>query len=761
MATLSVEDEKYEINPSTYEWSIRVFRTIKKILSVNLKLHGDKAQIEQGDILLFNHFSRFETFIPQYLIYEETGIYCYSVAAGEFFQGDDVLSNYLRSVGAMPHDLNGLLPRLAKQVLCGRKVIIFPEGGMVKDRKVVGDSGEYSIYSRTAMNRRKHHTGAAVLVLALDVFKMAIKKCYADNNIEKLERWTAEVGLENIGQLLTAALRPTNIIPSNITFYPIRVSDNILRKGAELLNAGLTRRHSEELLIEGNIILKDTDMDIRLGPTISSSDYWGPRHKKFLENLKIENIEDAFGNKDGHSNLSNWLLRKHIKANAEKIRDEYMHQMYTCVTVHLSHLASSIIMFHVQNGKTEICKDEFHKSLYLAVKRIQKLAGINLHRSLLSPVYYRDIINGVSERLELFISMTETSGLVEPAGNLYQFLPKLREEYDFDLVRIENLVEVYANEIAPLSNVVQAVEAAINEVDSVDQRKLSELYFDDEVSAWRWDKQYFDRPWFEEINSQETATKSPEPFFFKPNRPNGCGVLLTHGFLASPAEVRYYADRLRSLGYTVIGPRLKGHGTSPWDLREKSWEDWFDSVKRAYEILRYHCERMVLVGFSTGGALSLLLASDQLDEVVGVAAVSVPIKFRDTGMMMIPLLHGTNTLVRWLSSYEGVKPFFTNNSEHPDINYRNMPVRGLYELRRLVNQLEDRLKDVHCPTLLLQGDEDPVVVPKSANLIFNKLASTQKQLVTIKSNRHGILIDDTDNTQSKILSFINDLAFSA
>ena len=32
---------------------------------------------------------------------------------------------------------------------------------MVKDRRVVDRHGEFSIYSRTARERRKHHAGAA------------------------------------------------------------------------------------------------------------------------------------------------------------------------------------------------------------------------------------------------------------------------------------------------------------------------------------------------------------------------------------------------------------------------------------------------------------------------------------------------------------------------------------------------------------------------------------------------------------------------
>ena len=77
---------EYEINPATYEWTSRLFTLLRKVLAVNLKLHHRDAQVEDGDIFLFNHFARFETFIPQYLIFMESGHYCRSIAAGEFFE---------------------------------------------------------------------------------------------------------------------------------------------------------------------------------------------------------------------------------------------------------------------------------------------------------------------------------------------------------------------------------------------------------------------------------------------------------------------------------------------------------------------------------------------------------------------------------------------------------------------------------------------------------------------------------------------------
>ncbi|MCK5363349.1 MAG: alpha/beta hydrolase, partial [Gammaproteobacteria bacterium] len=279
------EKVEYEINSATYEWTSRLFTLLRKVLAVNLKLHHRDAQIADGDIFLFNHFARFETFIPQYLIHMESGAYCRSIAAGEFFVEGDAFSNYLIRVGAVPENLPDLLPFLAREILRGRKVVVFPEGGMVKDRRVLDSRGAYSVYSRSAEARRKQHTGAAVLGLALEAFKRAVVKAHEAGHSRRIDAWAESLELVSGTELLDAARRPTYIVPANITFYPIRVRDNLLRQGAELLNRGLSRRLSEELLIEGNILLRDTDMDIRLCKPVRVTDCWRWWDRQLLERV--------------------------------------------------------------------------------------------------------------------------------------------------------------------------------------------------------------------------------------------------------------------------------------------------------------------------------------------------------------------------------------------------------------------------------------------------------------------------------------------
>ena len=84
MAKRTYNENWYDIDTQLYNKTGTVFRSVKKMLGVNMKLHADENALA-GDIFLFNHFARFETFIPQFLIYERTGAYSCAIASGEFF----------------------------------------------------------------------------------------------------------------------------------------------------------------------------------------------------------------------------------------------------------------------------------------------------------------------------------------------------------------------------------------------------------------------------------------------------------------------------------------------------------------------------------------------------------------------------------------------------------------------------------------------------------------------------------------------------
>ncbi len=745
-----------DINQQTYDWCARAFEQVRKVLGLRIKMHHERHQLESGEIFLFNHFARMETFIPQYLIYQETGQLCRSIAAAEFFARDDRFARLLRDLGVVPNDHPALMELLARDILRGRKVVVFPEGGMVKDRQVIDDRGRYKVFSRHSQARRKHHTGAGRLATGLQIFRYAVLYRAARDDRATLEAWRQELGMATIEELLATARRPVSLVPANITFYPLRISDNILRRGAELFNRGLSKRALEELVVEGNLLLKATDMDINLGRNLEVHETlaWYERPALHYLARRLPSLTAVFDIDFLQRQLVTRLATRSTPTVINRLRDRYMRAIYQLASVNLSHLASSLILAQVETGVMRVAESDFRRALYLAIKRLQTHTEVHLHHGLCDPAEYQPLLTVAPSALNEFLDSAQSAALLAREGDALLFKDKLVQEHGFDEVRLENPVEVYANEVEPLAPVGAAIRYALTRAATIARDALALECFDDERKSLAWDQALFRQPKHEEINARETANADPSPFLLRPPQARALGVVLVHGFLASPAEVRDFGRKLHDTGYAVLGVRLKGHGTSPWDLRERSWADWLASVTRAIEIMSALTPRVALVGFSTGGSLSLIAAARGHATIAGVVAVCAPLKFRNKNLRFVPFMHGANRIMGWLSNYEGMMPFRPNDSEHPLINYRNIPLRGLYELTRVAQQLDAVLPSIHCPVTLIQADADQVVDPESARIALRKLASPVKDVHWIPSTRHGILNENVGATHGLILDFL-------
>ena len=747
-------DEYFDLNQPTYDWCVRIFDRVKSLLKVRFRLHHEIHQLDDGDIFLFNHFARAETFIPQYLMHDESGVYCRSIASAEFFR-DERFATFLRSIGVVPNNMPDLFPFLAREILHGRKLIVFPEGGMVKDKRVMDDKGQFNIFSRTSLERRKHHRGAAVIALALDAFKTALLRDYSTGSNENVERWSRLLDFDDPRDLLIAALKPTVIVPSHITFYPLRVNDNILHQAARLFNREITKRYAEELIIEGNLLFKHTDMDIRFSSPLVMGRYWKWWEKMLLPNVvhRFESLRELFNLTPESGHFGGRIHSVGMKAKSNRVRDDYMRAMYLAVTINLSHIASYIILYCYRQGITAIDFDRFHRTLYVCIKKIQA-TNVYLHRSLKNPQEYGVVVEGGSSRLEQFLTTVQKLNLLTIEDNRYVLQNKLIDEFHFDEVRTENLINVYANELMPLKRITTLIEKTYKTIDKVGERDIARFRFEDQLLAYRWDKDLYTRPRYDEINDQQTFTQDPNWFYLEGPNDQAPAALLIHGFMATPAEMRGFGERLHARGYHVMGVRLKGHGTSPWDLRDRDWQDWAASVRRGYNILKTFSQRIHIVGFSTGGLLALLQAAMHADDsLVSVVSLSAPVEFRNKNMRFVPLLHRANKMVRWVSS-EGLIPFRPNDTEHPDINYAHIPIRALFQLQKMIEYFFANPMVIDRPVALFQADADPVVEPRSVERLYQHIDSGAKRILMIDADRHGILYEDLDDTQRKVIEFL-------
>lgn len=751
-------NEHYAIDKEVYDWCLKNFGRVEENFGLNLNVHIEDSTLEDGQIFLFNHFARFETGIPPYIFYKRAGLFTRTIADKELFTAGEKFSKFIRGGGAVPNNLPGLLPFLAAEILRGRKVVIFPEGGMIKDRRVMDDRGEFGIFSKTAMAFRKHHRGAAILALTLDLFKRRIKDLHEDGDHERLDRWRQSLKLETVEDLLKAANKPTNVVPGTITFYPIRIGDNFATKLAEFFVKKLPQAALEEIIIEGNILLKDTDMDVRFGEPMEIHKTWHWWERMLLKKyfLTVDSLDELFSLRHKADTWSERLLAQFIAKETDRIRDEYMSRLYAGVTVNLAHITAMLITELMKQEVFSLPKDEFHKLVYVVFKKLQADPNIHLHSSFFRPRDYKNLYRGKSFLLKRNLRTNKLAGLIKEDDKNYYFQDKVLETGDSNLIRMENPIMVRVNEVAPVKGVKKTVLDVIKNSKNLTEQDIASYMFDDEIRAVAYNKELYGKARYEEINKHETVTESTDPYLMPQKKKAQKGVLLIHGFLSSPPELSELGLKLHKEGHAVLGMRVSGHGTSPWDLENRTHENWIGSVRRNYKILSAFCDEIYIIGFSGGGALALKHASTNPQKLAGVATVCAPLVLKDKMIHLVPFLHMINKLFSVMPKLESLVPFKPNKSDYPKTNYASMPVSALNELRYLVQLVKKKLKYITCPVTILQATDDPVVNPKAAKIIYDSLSSKEKVLHMIKTDRHGIIYDNVGETHKLLIEFIKD-----
>ena len=236
--------------------------------------------------------------------------------------------------------------------------------------------------------------------------------------------------------------------------------------------------------------------------------------------------------------------------------------------------------------------------------------------------------------------------------------------------------------------------------------------------------------------SKPTAIGMP---FFLQSPGSETGVLLIHGLMAAPEEVREWAEFLHQKGLTVYAPRLSGHGTSSSDLAARNYYDWLDSVDRGHAILKKCCKKIIVAGFSTGAGLALQTVISKPRDFEAVISVSAPLHFKRFSSKFAETLNAFNRLCLRRGLEGMAKEFMKNNADNPHINYLLCPVSAFVQVKKLMKKVHRSLDKIRIPALVIQANRDPKVEPQSGPAIFKHLGSEQKHFAWVDYHMHGVV----------------------
>jgi esterase/lipase/1-acyl-sn-glycerol-3-phosphate acyltransferase len=666
----------------TTKWALDI---ATKLIKADVRVHNLEALRDDMSILyVVNHFTRLETLLLPYVFNKHTGKEVWSMAAAELFNGR--IGQYLRTMGTVSTKDPDRDKVIVNSLLRGiHPWIIFPEGQMIKDKKVVDPAGTFSVYNRGT--RRPPHRGAAVMALQSEIHRQHMR-CLCEGELEgELSQVQEQFGIESVADIVA---KRTVVVPVNITYFPIRARDTI--------------------------ISADTDIDITIGDPIDIREYLEqPKYAALLD--CPDDLDDMEADDESVFSVA-----------ADELMQQYMTAIYRLTRVNYDHIFATIIRYQ---GSKPFTERRYRNRIYLCAHELKKLGKHRLH-GLLEKTYQNIIYEDPSPKFHDFMKLCLKEGIIRYDGHQYVRLRDTEEENaEFHTIRALKTTTVIANECEPLEGFRELVQGVSDSPRRELSQRIRKIFCEADYDIFEGD--------YESYRSEESRRMDVgKPFLMVPDNYKA-GIVLVHGYLAAPLEVRALAQHLFDKGYAVYGVRLRGHGTAPEDLAQTPWEEWYESVNRGYVIVKTLTDQIVLGGFSTGGCLALMGGGLKQEKLQAVFSINAPMKLQNLAARFAPTAISMNSLLKKFMVGKTEWDFIGNSPENIHINYKRNPLAGVRELGQVMEAMEELLEDIVVPTLIIQGSKDPVVHPSSGPDIFEKVGTPHKELAIFERERHGIV----------------------
>lgn len=236
-------------------------------------------------------------------------------------------------------------------------------------------------------------------------------------------------------------------------------------------------------------------------------------------------------------------------------------------------------------------------------------------------------------------------------------------------------------------------------------------------------------------------------------------VLLLHGFGDTPQSMRALAEHLHERGWTVRVPLLPGHGRVLRAFARSRAVEWIATARSALAELRGEGRTVALVGQSVGGALAVLIAAEAND--VPAAVLLAPYLTMPPGLARLARYHRIVWLAaRYLNSRaEG--SIRDPEARGRSLGYGVTPARSLGELGLVTWMAWVAAPRVRTPTLVVQSRDDPRIQAHDAERSFQRLGTSEKELLWTKGNGHVISVDSgRDEVFAQTVSWLERLVVS-
>lgn len=682
-----------------------------RFVKATVRIHNLECLAEDmAVILVANRCTRLESLLLPYVFHKYAGLELWSLAASELFQGR--IARYLQSVGAIstnePEDEK---PFLRSLLVGDHPWFVGPDSTMAGNRPFLDARGLFEVYSGNVGN--PSGCGAGALALEAALARRTLARLAGDGGQPGLSDVLKRFDLQSADDVLR---KRTVIVPVNISYFPLRPETNAFPALAKEVMKDRSLRAVDELSVEETVLAQDGDIDIVLGDPIDVG--------RFLE---APEYADVMVGGDAGMDFPAATSKELFQETARRLTVRHMEDAYALTMLNHSHIFAGLLQH--QRGRT-FTDYELRSRAFLAVEGLKELDRHRLHPRL-AEGYSCLAFGGPCSELRDFLDACVREGILRESRGGYIRTRHLRASAaGLRAVRKRDVLQAAASELDPADEACVVSRVAAVPADML-RKRMRRRFLEQDRGMFEADYAQFALP------DESKATEVGAPFLLEPRHIRG-GVVLVHGYMAAPLEVRALGEYLSEQGFLVYGARLKGHGTAPEDLARTKWDAWRASVDRAFAVVRSYTDTVVFGGFSMGGVFALLAAAEKQVDTRGVFAISAPLELRSYGARLASSVVTMNTLLNRFSGRDA--PWYVENEpENPHINYLRNPIAGVNELGKAMKAMESVLPEITAPALVIQGDGDPTVHPHSAQRIFEQLGSETKELIMLHRANHGIV----------------------
>ncbi len=706
-----------QTNPKAYRYTVLAMGLLEKILGSKITVDGLENIPPKSVLFVCNHFTRSETFVVPYIIHKYTERQVRCLADSSLFHG--ILGRFLKSVGALStKDKKRDVTIISDLIQGSYDWMIYPEGTMIKSKEIHGDrKSSYSFETNNSGAVDRIRTGSAVLALKSELYRADLIEAKIKVQTAVLDHYKSEFEIEFDDSLKDIE---TSIVPLNITYFPIRPGKNIIQKIIGRIFKNLPKQISEELEIEGNLLLS-ANINISFGKAIALKEYIKST-KKMIYQIPIISSETKAN-----------LVLKYLKY---RLTNQFMEAIYTNTKINMDHLVVAILHFYPQN---QISINHLKSLIYLSIAHISILKKYRISSNITEEKLHNLLSGDEFADFLSVINLAKMSGIVAEGADQKSYIinkERFGQKFSFQEIRLENTLQVILNEFLLLSSAVDVVRrnVMLGEFE-VRQKSFNNLFSKD--------LENFERDYIQYYDAEFSKIKTVGMPLFLDNiaaaNKNEHGVLLVHGYLAAPREMEEMARYFNNLGFKTYCVRLSGHGTSPINLETASWQDWYSSLNRGYSALKMVCEKVFVIGFSTGGLLSLIVAFKKNNQIDGIICINPALKLKDIRAKLTSGIHIWNDILEKFHIEKGQLKYIENHSENPEINYSRNYIKGVEQLQLLMKNCEEILEKITCPALIIQSKEDQIIDVESSRNMLQKISSKSLTFHEVESDRHIIV----------------------